>query len=103
MKVNKKVLWELVFNFILLCMCIFVIYGTFFYTEEELINKLIDAPSNKSRRNREILIVVVQYFGKKGVILSFSICFFLIFKYRFLPSLRKFLGKEADKKEENEE
>lgn len=102
MKINKKVLWELIFNFLILCMCVFVIYGTFFYTEEELINELKDAPSNKLRRNREIFILVIEYFGKKGIILSFLIGFFLVFKYRFLPSLRSFLNKENKNQEEKE-
>ncbi|GJQ06314.1 hypothetical protein CAPN010_04720 [Capnocytophaga cynodegmi] len=103
MKVNKKVLWELVFNFILIVSCLIFIYILSFYTENELIEIFQKTTSNRTKRSREIDITILNLFGKKGYYIAIIIGFILVFKYRFLPSLRKFLGKEVDKKEENEE
>lgn len=77
MKVNKKFLWEVIFNFSLLVGGIFYICMISFDTEKELIEGLQKTTSNKTRRSREIDITILHFFGKRGTIFLLLQVFFL--------------------------
>lgn len=100
MKINKNYIFEIIFDTFLLVCGIHIIYQIFFYTEDELMVILQDAASHKARRNREIVITILSFLGKEGVLVFFGIGFYLVFKYRFLLTLRNFLGKDISKEED---
>ncbi|GIM52119.1 hypothetical protein CAPN004_11490 [Capnocytophaga cynodegmi] len=103
MKKNRISLWTLVFDLCLLIGCIYHIYSIQTYTAEEMIGDLQAVSSERIKRNRFVSVFILDYLGKEGYYIFVGVCFIIIFKYRFLPNLRKFLGKEVEKKEENEE
>lgn len=101
MKINKKSLWELIFNFLILVSCLIFIYILSFYTENELIEIYQKTTSNRAKRSREVDITILNLSGKKGYYVVIIIGFFLVFKYRFLPSLRHFLSERQKENTKN--
>ncbi len=101
MKINKKFLWEVIFNFSLLVGGIFYAYRIMFcYTAEEMVQDLQAISSDRIRRSRAIDIIILNSLGKEGYFFFIIIVVSAILKYRFLPSLRKFLGRKVEDEEE---
>lgn len=69
-------------------------------TESEIIEGLQNTGSERAKRKRSLYIMILNLFGKKGLYLFYMLSCYIIFRYYFLPSLRKFLGKKVEDEEE---
>ncbi|GJQ06315.1 hypothetical protein CAPN010_04730 [Capnocytophaga cynodegmi] len=86
-------------------MCIISIHYFIVTSEEDILSSLgksLENATGRRLRNDLLYLKMLKIIGKEGFIVIFVIIFFVIIKKCFL-NLRKFLGKEVEKKEENEE
>lgn len=103
-KINLDYLFAVVFDLALCAGGIWLMYVNWNVSEQEIIDTLqLDMGANSAQRKRIIYVIIIDLFGKEGLLVFISLCLYIIIRHFFLPNLRKFLGKEVEKEEENEE
>lgn len=97
---KQKVLFNLIFYFALSIGSFWLVFAYNDDTEQEIMKSFEGATYSKQRANRGVLMMVVKLFGKEGLIILAIVCFYVVFRYYFLPNLKYFLSDEVENEEE---
>ncbi|GIM59701.1 hypothetical protein [Capnocytophaga canimorsus] len=105
-KINFYYLFNVIFYIVMCLMCIISIHHFIVTSEEDILSSLgksLEKATGRRLLNDLLYLKMLKIIGKEGFIVIFVIIFFVVIK-ECLFNLRKFLGKEVEKEEkENEE